>query len=105
MHLLHESCAIRPEEAFSKRAQINYHLLEEYSKLIANIEESGLPWNAEQRRHSIEKLLNLDVCYLESHLKPGKLAEKDMSRIRASLIRKPQDELQDELQDESREFW
>ena len=117
MHLLHESCAIRPEEAFSKRAGLNHYLLEEYNQLILNIEESGLPWNAEQRKYNVEKLLNLDVCYLESHLKPGKSTEWKISQLRTSLKAKSQSklrgelqdelrgELQDKSQDESREFW
>jgi len=44
-------------------------LLQEYNKLILNIERSDLPWNAEQRKDNLKKLLRLDVFYLESHLK------------------------------------
>lgn len=71
-HLLHERGTILPEEVQLKRARFNKYLLQEYSKLIINIRERGLPWDAEQRKESLKKLLELDTNYLENHLKPIK---------------------------------
>jgi len=71
-HLLHEKGTILPEESQLKRAQFNKYLLQEYDRLMSNIEERGLPWDAEQRKDNLKKLFELDMNYLETHLKPIK---------------------------------
>jgi len=71
-HLLHERCTILPEEVLLKRAQFNEYLLQEYNKPIINLKERGLLWDAEQRKDNLKKLLELDMDYLENHLKPVK---------------------------------
>jgi hypothetical protein len=88
-HLLHERATIRPEEAQSRRALLNNHLLKKYNDLISNIEKSYLPWNAEQRKCSIKKLLKLDTNYLESFLRPEKVSREEALLLLASMKKEP----------------
>ena len=84
-HLLHERATIKPEEAQSRRALLNNHLLKKYSILVFNIEENDLPWNAEQRKYNIKKLLKLDTNYLESFLRPEKVSGEEALLLLASM--------------------